>query len=114
MSRARRIVWRLVLGILGVGCTVSAWRWIDSKYNEPVRIFEKTVHAGMTRDQVLASAGEPRERLAGGTVEPPWGGSPERLLQEEAWVYYFGLGSIHRVTVLFRRNAVVGVLVETT
>ena len=114
MSRTRRIVSRFVIVAILIAGVLGAFWWVDRSYNKPARDFEKAVHAGMTRNQVLRLAGEPRERLARGVTQWPWGVHPERVIRDEAWVYYFGLGGIHRVTILLNGNVVVGVFLEST
>ncbi len=109
------MVLRRSLIALAVLVVVSVGLWgLDRAYNQPARNFVRSVTLGMTRDRVRTVAGAPRERLAKGSTQLPWGGTPKRIMPGEAWVYYFGLGNVHRVTVLFRGGVVAALIVDRT
>jgi len=105
--------WSLIALAVLVVVSVGLWG-LDRAYNQPARDFVRSVRIGMTRDRVRMVAGEPRERLAKESNQWSWGDTPERIMPGEAWVYYFGLGYVHRVTILFRGGVVAALIVDRT
>lgn len=114
MSRILPMVQKSAIAAVAIVALFSMLGWVDRTYNEPARKTQRLVQPGMTREAVRRVAGEPRERVAKGSIPSNWGAHPERALPGDTWIYYFGLGNIHRVTVSFEGDRVVEVLHDST
>jgi hypothetical protein len=99
-----------VLAALGMILVVGGG-WF---YHHGHREFLRAVHVGMAEGAALARAGPPAEIIPAGRTLTRWGGHPARVFQDEAWVYYFGPGHVHRITVLMRQASVVKIIFDGT
>ena len=114
MSNPRRLTIQLLGSIALISVTLGLWKCGDWLYNHKAKEFGRSVHEGMSKDQVFVVAGEASEHLASGEILPRWGGYPAEAVQGETWVYYFGPGNIHRYSVIFSRGIVLKIVHHLT
>ena len=99
----KHTLFRLIFGMIVAAAFLF---WGDRLFYKKARKFDKAIHVGQTRAQILEAAGEPAEQHSKGAELLRWGGTEPHLVTDEAWVYYFGPGHILRISVNFRNGIV--------
>ena len=69
--------------------------------------FERSLHVGMSRAEVLAAVGSPQETIAPGRELRKWGSAAARIVTNETWVYYVVPRSQHRFVLTFAEDELV-------